>query len=293
MLGRGAAERADTVSERGTVWLLAALLVGQLVLLAVQVPGSGGADNALESFGLRVVGPVARLVTGAASGVTGSRQRVRLQTDLLVENQSLEHEVERLRLELLRLRDIESEMQRLAAALDYAAPPVGRVRAADVVYVDHTSWLRTLVVWVGEGKARPDQPVLAPQGLVGRVVRVAGPYAKVQLVTDRAAAVGALVARTRRQGVARGSGTGALVLDYVPLQVDVRPGDRVLTAGIDGVYPRGIPVGTVVAVEAGGQLFHRIRIAPAVDVGSLDRVYLLEHEPLPSELKETQPGARP
>jgi rod shape-determining protein MreC len=282
------------VSERGTVWLLAALLVGQLVLLAVQVPGSGGADNALESFALRVVGPVARLVTGAAASVTGTRQRVRLQEDLLAENQSLEHEVERLRLELLRLRDIESEMQRLAAALDYAAPPVGRVRAADVVYVDHTSWLRTLVVWVGEGKARPDQPVLAPQGLVGRVVRVAGPYAKVQLVTDRAAAVGALIARTRRQGVARGSGTGALVLDYVPLQVDVRPGDRVLTAGIDGVYPRGIPVGTVVAVEAGGgQLFHQIRVAPAVDLGSLDRVYLLEHEPLPPDLKEPQPGARP
>ena len=293
MLGRGAAERVDTVSERGTVWLLAALLVGQLVLLAVQVPGSGGADNALESFALRLVGPVARLVTGASASVGGTRQRVRLQEDLLAENQSLAHEVERLRLELLRLRDVESEMQRLAAALDYAAPPVGRVRAADVVYVDHTSWLRTLVVWVGEGKARPDQPVLAPQGLVGRVVRVAGPYAKVQLVTDRAAAVGALIARTRRQGVARGSGSGALVLDYVPLQVDVRPGDRVLTAGIDGVYPRGIPVGTVVGVEAGGQLFHQIRVVPAVDLGSLDRVYLLEHEPLPPDLKETQPGARP
>ena len=293
MLGRGAAERVHTVSERGTVWLLAALLAGQLVLLAVQVPGSGGADNALESFALRVVGPVARLVTGAAASVGGTRQRVRFQADLLAENQSLEHEVERLRLELLRLRDVESEMQRLAAALDYAAPPVGRVRAADVVYVDHTSWLRTLVVWVGDGKARLDQPVLAPQGLVGRVVRVAGPYAKVQLVTDRAAAVGALIARTRRQGVARGSGTGALVLDYVPLQVDVRPGDRVLTAGIDGVYPRGIPVGTVVGVEAGGQLFHLIRVAPAVDLGSLDRVYLLEHEPLPPDLKETQPGARP
>ncbi|HEX5758398.1 MAG TPA: rod shape-determining protein MreC [Thermoanaerobaculia bacterium] len=279
------------MTERASAWLLVILLVGQLALLAVQVPGRGGTGNALESAALLVVGPAARLVTGTASTVTGTGRRVRLQADLLAENQVLNQEVERLRLELLRLRDVESEMQRLAAALDYTAPPVGRVRAADVVYVDHTSWLRTLVVWVGEGAARPDQPVLAPEGLVGRVVLAAGPYAKVQLVTDRAAAVGAMIARTRRQGVVHGAGTGALVLDYVPLQTDVRPGDRVLTAGIDGVYPRGIPVGTVTAVEEGSQLFHLIHVAPAVDLGSLDRVYLLEHQPLPPTVREPQPGA--
>jgi rod shape-determining protein MreC len=72
----------------------------------------------------------------------------------------------------------------------------------------------------------------------------------------------------------------------------VRPGDSVLTAGIDGVYPRGIPVGTVVSVEAGGQLFHKIRLAPAVDLGALDQVYLLEHAPLPQQLVKAVPDAR-
>ncbi|HEY9423081.1 MAG TPA: rod shape-determining protein MreC, partial [Thermoanaerobaculia bacterium] len=81
--------------------------------------------------------------------------------------------------------------------------------------------------------------------------------------------------------------------DYVPLQADVRPGDRVLTAGIDGIYPRGIPIGTVVAVERGGQLFHRIQLAPAVDFGSLDQVYLLDYDAVPPGVRETRPGASP
>jgi len=281
------------VNERRTAWLLAFLLVGQLVLLALQVPGAGGAGTYLESVALRLVGPVTRAVAAIGSSLSGARGSLRLRSSLREENRELHREVERLRLELLRLRHLEAEVGRLAAALDYTSPPVGRVRVADVVYVDHTSWLRTLVLWVGEGGGRVDQPVLAPEGLVGRVVLVAGPYAKVQLITDRAAAVGAMIARTRRQGVVRGSGAGTLVLDYVPLQADVRPGDRVLTAGIDGVYPRGIPIGTVASVEPGGQLFHAIEVAPAVDLGSLDRVYLLDSRPIPPEAKEPQRGARP
>ena len=65
----------------------------------------------------------------------------------------------------------------------------------------------------------------------------------------------------------------------MPLQADVRVGDVVLTAGIDGIYPRGIPVGTVVAVEPGSELFHNIRLSPRVDFGVLDVVYLIEVNP--------------
>ena len=213
---------------------------------------------------------------------------------LLDENRQLRREVEGLRLRLLRMTDVEGEMLRLGEAMRYPTPPAGRIRAVDVVYVDHTSWLRTMILYTGQERARKDQPVLSPGGLVGRVITVSGPYAKVQLLTDRAAAVGGMILRTRRQGVVRGTGRGSgLELDYVPLQADVRPGDRVLTAGIDGVFPRGIPIGTVVAVEAGGQLFHRIQVAPAVDFGTLDQVYLLEYQAVPQTLKEAAPGAKP
>jgi rod shape-determining protein MreC len=84
--------------------------------------------------------------------------------------------------------------------------------------------------------------------------------------------------------VVRGEESGVLTLDYMPLQADVRPGDRLLTAGIDGIYPRGIPVGAVLEVVPGDELFHRVRVAPAVDFGKLEKVYVLEPIGPPADL---------
>lgn len=276
------------MDERRTGWVLIIVLVAQLVFLAVQ--GARAGETRLEVVGLRLLAPMARVVAAIPRSFAGAREGVKLRGSLLAENRRLKREVEDLRLRLLRVTDIEGEMLRLGAAVRYPTPPAGRIRAADIVYVDHASWLRTLVLYTGELPARVNQPVLSPEGLVGRVITVAGPYAKVQLITDRAASVGGMILRTRRQGVVHGGGRGGgLELDYVPLQADVRPGDRVLTAGIDGVYPRGIPVGTVLSVENGGQLFHRIQLAPAVDFGSLDQVCLLDYPAVPQSVKEVRP----
>lgn len=286
------------MDERRTGWVLIVVLVVQLVYLAVQ--GSRAGDTWLESLGVRLLGPAARSVMSIPHGASEMRESLRLRGSLQQENRRLRSEVEQLRLRLLQLSDLENDMRRLGAAVEYTTPPVGRIRAADVVYVDHASWLRTLLIYTGEDSpARVNQPVLSASGLVGRVITVAGPYAKVQLITDRAASVGAMILRTRRQGVVRGGsiagagGGGELELDYVPRQADVRPGDRVLTAGIDGVFPRGIPIGTVLKVESRGQLFHSILVAPAVDLGTLDQVYLLDHSPIPQGVREAVPGARP
>ena len=281
------------MDERRTGWVLIVVLVGQLVFLAAQ--GSRQGDTLLERLGLRFLGPAARTVSSLPTSFSGFREGLRTRAGLQEENRQLRREVEDLKLRLLQLTDIQNEAQRLGAAVRHTTPPLGRIRAVDIVYVDHASWLRTLILYSGDLPARNFQPVLSADGLVGRVVTVAGPYAKVQLITDRAASVGAMILRTRRQGVVRGSGrgSGGLELDYVPLQADVRPGDFVITAGIDGIYPRGIPLGTVVSVEQGGQLFHKIQLAPAVDFGRLDQVYLLEYEPVPPEIKEAVPGVRP
>ena len=154
-----------------------------------------------------------------------------------------------------------------------------------MVYVDHASWLRTLVLYTGAAEPRRNQPVVTARGLVGRIVVPAEPYAKVLLITDRSASVSAMIQRTRRRGMVRGS-KEHLLLDNIPLQEDVRPGDQVVTAGIDGVFPRGIPIGVVTEVEPGPELFHRIRVSPHIDFGLLDQVYVLTEEVVPSEIKE-------
>jgi rod shape-determining protein MreC len=281
------------VDERRTGWILIVVLVGQLVMLAVQ--GARTGDTRLEATGVRLLGPLARGVAAVPRSVTGLREGTKLRGSLREENRRLRREVEDLRLRLLRLTDVQGELSRLGAAVRYATPPAGRIRAVDIVYVDYASSLRTLVLYTDIVPARVNQPVLSADGLAGRVITVAGPYAKVQLITDGAASVGGMTVRTRRQGVVHGSSrsSGGLELDYVPLQADVRPGDRVLTSGIDGVYPRGIPLGTVIAVEGGGELFHRIQLAPAVDFGSLDQVYLLDYQAVPPNVKEVRPGGSP
>ena len=270
---------------------------GLICALAIPLDRDEREDQgALRALLARVIPHIhGMLLLGTTGEFPFLREDVKLRDSLLAENRTLKSEVEELRLRLLRLSDVESEMLRLGAALRYPTPPAGRIRTVDIVYADYTSWLRSLVLYTGGEPARLNQPVLSPGGLVGRVITVAGPYAKVQLVTDRAASVGAMVLRTRRQGVVRGGGrgSGGLELDYVPLQADVQPGDAVLTAGIDGVFPRGIPLGTVVSVKPGGQLFHRIELAPAVDFGALDQVYLLDYQAVPPRVTEARPGANP
>src|SRR5207253_9038200 len=109
--------------------------------------------------------------------------------------------------------------------------------------------------------------VVNANGLIGRVVLTTKDMAKVQLVTDSNCSVGALVERTRRQGVMRGDGAGGAQMYDVPALADIQPGDTVLTAGIDGIYPKGIPVGTIVKAEKGQDLFKQIAVRPAVDFG--------------------------
>jgi rod shape-determining protein MreC len=238
------------------------------------------------------VSPFARLVDTAADSASGLGTRFRRRAELERENARLRAELEALRIERMRDEDTDDDARRLAQALDYARREAAVFHLADVVYVDHTSWLRTLVIDAGGYRPRANQAVVSPLGLVGRVVVAAGRYAKVQLVTDRAAAVGAMLERSRRQGVVRGDGEGGLEMDYVPTQADVAVGDRVVTAGIDGVYPRGVPVGRVLRVEPGNELFHRILLAPAVDLGQLDQTYLIERPGVPEGMKEERPIAR-
>jgi rod shape-determining protein MreC len=268
------------VSERHTAWLLFAVVVGLLILLSLQAPSPGAGENYLENVLLRIVAPVTHSVAAVSSGARGARESLRSREDLTRENRSLRRRVERLELEMLRLSRIEQEMERLGAALDYSRSTEGRLRVADVVYADHSSWLRTLILYTGKEDAQLNQPVISDSGVVGRVVEVVPGYAKVQLITDRAAAVGAMVRRSRRQGVVR-SGRDGLELAFLPRQADVRPGDQVVTSGIDGIYPRGLPVGRVVSVEQGDELFLEVEVQPSVDLGRLDQVYLLPPRSVP------------
>ncbi len=277
------------MSERQVRWLFYALLAAQLVMLSSRAPAAEGGGSVLERLGLRLVAPVGRAVDAGADGAAAVVGTWRTRATLLRENEKLQGEISAQRLEIMRLRELDEEAQRLAAALDHARGTEERFRLAEVVYLDPSVGGGAVVRAPGSS-LRHNGAVIAPEGVVGRVVVVAEPYAKIQLLTDRLASVGAMIERTRRQGIVRGDGEGMLSLESVPLQSEVLVGDRVITAGIDGVYPAGIPVGVVVAVEPGSEIFHRIKVRPSVDFGALTEVYLVDRAVVPVDLVQREPS---
>lgn len=271
------------MTHRWNLALLVVLLLGQLILLS-SAPSSRG--STLEGIVLNALGPVVHFVSIASDGTAGAFESFRLARTLREENRRLRQKLEATQHSLVRLHGVEEELERLSRISGYSRPESGRFFVADVVYVDRASWLRTLVLYTGSAEPSRNQPVITAGGLVGRIVVPAKPYAKVLLLTDRSASVSAMIERTRRRGMVRGNGEESLLLDNIPLQENVRPGDRVVTAGIDGVFPRGIPIGVVTDVEPGPELFHRIRVQPFIDLAILDQVYVLTEEVVPSEIKE-------
>jgi rod shape-determining protein MreC len=142
---------------------------------------------------------------------------------------------------------------------------------------------RTITIDKGTQEGlRADMAVMAPAGVVGRILMATGRAAKVQLIIDRDAAAGVMIERSRVSGVVTGVGSaeelgfraGLIDLKYVPGSADVKKGDRVVTSGIDGIYPKGLPVGEIQSVEkVGGEW--RIRVKPAVDFAALEAVLVV------------------
>jgi rod shape-determining protein MreC len=269
------------VTERWTYALLLALLLGHLFLLSTHPRTQG---NRLERLLLTSLGPIGHGVVAASDAAGDFFESFRLAGSLRRENAVLRAELDTLRHELVRLQGLKEDFELLSRNLGYTPPETGDVVVADVVWLDQESWLETLVLYTGTVAPRRNQPVLTDQGLVGRVTVPAGRYAKVLLLSDPSFVVSAMIVRTRQRGLVRGG--DVLQLENFPLLADVEVGDEVVSAGIDGVFPRGIPIGRVVSVEPGQGLFQEIEVEAAVDFAALDQVYVLTLEALPAEVRE-------
>jgi rod shape-determining protein MreC len=160
--------------------------------------------------------------------------------------------------------------------------------AAEIIAAGTTPEFRTLTIDKGsEHGLRRDMAVMASQGVVGRVVVTGARAAKVQLLIDRNAAAGALVERSRAQGLVVGLGDGRLRFDYTSELSDVVVGDTIVTSGIDGIYPKGFVIGRVVAVGKVSGTYRDILVEPAVDVVRLEEVLIVASPMPPVEEAET------
>ena len=154
------------------------------------------------------------------------------------------------------------------------------VVAAPVLLLESRAGLYSALIGAGSGDGvRPGAPVAVPEGLVGRIVAVGRAVSRAQLLLDASAAVGARIVGTGELGVLRGSGRGDMRLNNIPTTSRVRPGDLIESAGIDGIYPRGVAIGRVAAVARGSNLFLEIRVTPSAAFSQLTDVLVLAPSP--------------
>src|SRR5919197_990205 len=151
-----------------------------------------------------------------------------------------------------------------------------RMTAAEIIGAAATPDFRTLTIDKGTRDGlRPDMSVIAPAGVVGRIVMPSARAAKVQLLLDRNAAAGAIIERSRAQGVVVGTGEDRLRMENVSEASDIVVGDVVVTSGIEGIYPKGFIIGRVDTVEKNGPSYRSITVKPAVDFSSLEEVLVV------------------
>lgn len=186
-----------------------------------------------------------------ALGITnGTADLAELQS-LRERNADLEEALAQYQAELVELREIASDYQRLAELLDYTAKADNQdFLAADVINVDTSGFLRTITLNRGtrDGLAI-GMPVVTQQGLVGRILQVSANASRVLLVTDPSSAVSARLQTTRVEGSVVGHLSGNLRMEFIPLDQPIQEGDLVITSGLGGNFPPDIVVGQVTSIR--------------------------------------------
>jgi rod shape-determining protein MreC len=186
------------------------------------------------------------------------------------------------RIALQQERALAQRSRNLEQLLDLHSRLAVQTTAADVIAAAATPEFRTVTIGKGtQAGLRPDMAVISPAGVVGRIIVPSAHAAKVQLLIDLNAAAGALIERSRAQGVVVGTGTGTLRLDFVSGSAEIQTGDTVITSGIDGIYPKGFVIGRVEKVERSGGSYGAITVRPAVDFSMLEEVLIVLTPPLP------------
>ncbi len=262
--------------------ILSSTLLLSFVLMTLQVRSQSALADLTKQILLTSISPFLRVAAvSKAATVALWNEYIDLRR-VRRDNQFLKEEVRQLRAQVGELRETALENYRLSHLLEIRNRVGTEALAAKVIGKDATNWFRTILIDKGanEGIQR-HMAVVTPEGLVGRVVDVTALAARVQLITDPESAVGVLIQRSRVAGVAAGSHGGIVQIKYLPLMADVIVGDRVITSGMGGIFPKGIPLGRVLRSSrpTNGALFQETEVQPLAEFSRLEEVVVLKRPP--------------
>ena len=258
--------------------ILVGVLFLQVLGLAVQVKRSG-AETDTRLIRVWVVGAISPLERGLVwiRNSTGNVwHNYFYLRGVRAENRDLKQQIEQMRLEQVRLNEDAAQAHRLQALLSFKEQYVAKTVAAQVIGSSGSDMSRIIYIDKGENAGvKREMAVITADGIVGKVLLVYPNVAQVLLINDQSSGVGAILEKSRLQGVLRGTVNGEVALEKVMSDQQVEAGERVLTSGGDQIFPKGLPVGTVSNVGSGKDLFLNIKIRPAANLSKLEEVLVL------------------
>jgi rod shape-determining protein MreC len=272
--------------RRGTFPLLLVISLGHVLVISAQVQSKSGIPL-IEAAAFGVFSRFQQTTTGVTDGVKSGWNQYFALRGVERENEQLRNRVTELEAQLQQQQAQAAKARSLEEALNLQPTILAPTLAARVIAGNPQPG--SLQVMIDRGSAdgvEPNMAVVGSRGIIGRVIGPLAPHAaRVQLIVGPNAGAGAMIERSRAGGVVVGTaGDPPLLMEYVSNLSDVQVGDVVVTAGNDGIYPKGFPIGRVEAVEKGRGLYKTIKVRPAVDFSNVEEVLVVLSPPpaLPS-----------
>ena len=276
--------------------ILVAVLFAQFLGLAMQVKRTTDSQSTLliRVWAVSTVTPLEKAFVFTTHGIRNVWRNYFYLRGVRRENRELQAEISQMRLEQARLAEDAAQAHRLQALLGFKEQFISQTMPAQVIGSSGSDQSR--IIYIDKGardglKVDIDQPlpVITDQGIIGRVLRVFHSSSQVLLVNDTSSGVGAILEKSRLQGVLKGTPSGDAVLDKVMSDEQVEPGERVLTSGGDRIFPKGLLIGYVRDVRPGADLFLRVRVRLSANLSKAEEVLVItkvdEREPTAAEAR--------
>jgi rod shape-determining protein MreC len=250
----------------------------QVLGLAVQVKRSGDAENTrlIRVWAVRAITPFERALVWGQNGTSDLWHNYFFLRGVRAENRRLNKEIEEMRLQEVRMKEDAAQAHRLQSLLAFKEQFIVKPLAAQVIGSSGSDLSRSVYIDKGsnEGVAQ-DMAVITAGGIVGKVLHAYPSTSLVLMINDQSSGVGAMLEKSRLQGVVRGTPNGELVMERVMSDEQVSPGETVLSSGGDQIFPKGLPLGTVSKVSPGREMFLNIHVKPAADLSRIEEVLVV------------------
>jgi len=259
------------------------MIVGVIVLIAANIIILSASSRSYSSYyepgriANSLIAPFQKAVTRSIRFVRDVRRHYFFLATVAKENDKLKKAQSQAIEKNNHYNELKLSNFRLRSLLNFQKTMTNRVRAAEVIGKDPSPWFKTIIIDKGKDDGvEKGMAVVIPEGIAGQVTDVSSHYSKVLLIIDPNSAVDAMVQRTRARGIIKGGSAGLCHIEYVLRKQGVSVGDRVISSGLDGVFPKGLAVGHVSGViRRNSGIFQEVTVTPYVDFEKLEEVLVV------------------